>query len=152
MIKLTSMVGAALLLASFATQANASEVVVMKFVSSDCQTCAPLETNVDTAVSLVGDRSVKTVTIDISNAALWERSAHDAFNANVVPVFNQYVGLTGFAAIVDPQSKRLIGCVNSNYNPNDVANLIKSAARIPHQSSASVAIENYRCPAPYNKF
>jgi len=149
---ITKLVGATLLLSAFGTSAHAADVVVMKFVSSDCQTCAPMESQVDTAVAMVGQDAVKSITVDISNAALWERGAHDAFNADVVPVFNKYVGLTGFAAIVDSKSRKVIGCVNNNYDANQVADFIKSAARIPHSSAASVRIDNFRCPAAHNKF
>lgn len=148
---ITKLVGATLLLSAFGAQAHAADVVVMKFVSSDCQTCAPMESQVDTAVAMVGQDAVKSITVDVSNAALWERGAHDAFNADVVPVFNKYVGLTGFAAIVDPKSRKVIGCVNGNYDAGQVADFIKTAARIPHSSSASVRIENFRCPAAHNK-
>lgn len=151
MKKFTTLVGAALLFSAFGVSAQAADVVVMKFVSSDCQTCAPMESQVDTAVAMVGHEEVKSITVDISNAALWERGAHDAFNADVVPVFNKYVGLTGFAAIVDPKSRKVIGCVNGNYDANQVADFIKTAARIPHSSSASVRVENFRCPAAHNK-
>jgi len=159
-------------LLGMASTASAADIVVMKFVSDDCQTCAPMESQVDTAVAMVGQDAVKSITIDVSNAALWTRGAHDSFNADVVPVFNKYVGLTGFTAIVDPKSRKVIGCVNNNYDANQIAEFIKSAARIPHSSSAnlmipsydfkqsrqnmpvqkaSVRIENFRCPPAYNR-
>jgi len=151
MKKFTTLVGATLLFSAFGATANATDVVVMKFVSDDCQTCAPMESQVDTAVAMINNAGIKTITVDVSNAALWTRGAHDAFNADVVPVFNKYVGLTGFAVIVEPKTRKVVGCVNNKYDANQVANFIKQAARIPHTSSASVRIENFRCPTAYNK-
>jgi len=63
----------------------------------------------------------------------------------------KYVGLTGFAAVVDKKSRRTIGCVNENYDASQVAELIKRAARIPHRSAASVRVDNFKCPPAHNK-
>jgi len=55
------------------------------------------------------------VTASFAAPAKWEKGAHEAFDRDIVPVFNQWVGLPGFAAIVDAKSKRVIGCVNSTF-------------------------------------
>ena len=151
MKKLIALIGATTIALSFANTAQAAEVVVMKFQADDCQSCSMINSQVDTAVAMVGSDTVQEVTVDVSNAALWEKGAHDSFDADVVPVFNKYVGLTGFAAIVDKKSRRTIGCVNENYDASQVAELIKRAARIPHRSAASVRVDNFKCPPAHNK-
>lgn len=151
MKKLVTLVGATALLTAFSASANAADVVVMKFRADECVSCPVMENSVDTAVAMVGQEKVKSVTIDISNAALWEKSAHEAFDADVVPVFNTYVGLTGFTAVVDKKTRKAIGCVNENYNANDVAELIKRAANIASTTRASTPIQNFRCPPAFNK-
>ena len=151
MKKLATLVGATALFCAFGVSAHAADVVVMKFRADECASCPSMENSVDTAVAMVGQDKVKTVTVDISNAALWEKSAHEAFDADVVPVFNTYVGLTGFTAVVDSRTRRTIGCVNENYNANDVADLIKRAANIATTTRASTPVQNFRCPPAFNK-
>ena len=41
------------------------------------------------------------VNIDISNPTVSEYSAHQAFDYNIVPQYNSWLGVTGFAAIID---------------------------------------------------
>ncbi len=151
MKKLITLLGAATVALSFSATAQAADVVVMKFQADDCQSCAIIGSQVDTAMAMVGTDRVQEVTVDVSNAALWEKGAHESFDADVVPVFNKYVGLTGFAAVVDKKTRRTIGCVNENYDASQVAELIKRAARIPHSSAASTRVDNFKCPPAHNK-
>lgn len=151
MKKLTTLLGAVALFSAFTTTAHAADVVVVKFSADDCATCSIVESQVDTAMAMVGSNSVKDITVDISNAASWEAGAHAAFDADVVPVFNKYVGLTGFAAVVDVNTRRTVGCVNENYNADQVADLIKQAASIATTTRASTRITNFKCPPAFNK-
>lgn len=151
MKKIIALLGAASVAFAFGTSAQAADVVVMKFRADDCVSCAVMESQVDTALAMVGTDKVQEVTVDSSNAALWEKGAHESFDADVVPVFNKYVGLTGFAAVVDKKTRKTIGCVNENYNASQVAELIQRAARIPHSTAASVRVDNFNCPPAHNK-
>jgi len=87
-------------------------------------------------------------------AAKWEKGAHDAFDRDIVPVFNQWVGLPGFAAVVDAKSKRVIGCVNSSFDANEMAREIRQMASkaqgSAYMSNASVSSKTTRCPAAHN--
>lgn len=151
MKKLVTLLGAASVALAFSTSAHAADVVVMKFRADDCSTCGMIEAQVDTALAMVGTDSVKEITVDVSNAALWEKGAHESFDADVVPVFNKYVGLTGFAAVVDARTQRTIGCVNENYDASQVAALIKKAAGMAQTSQASTRVESFQCPPAHNK-
>lgn len=151
MKKLVTLLGAATLALSFGTSAQAADVVVITFKADDCQSCAAIDSQVDTALAMVGSAKVAEVTVDISNAALWGKGAHESFDADVVPVFNKYVGLTGFAAVIDTKSRKTIGCVNENYDASQVAELIKRAARIPSTTAASTRVDNFKCPPTHNK-
>ena len=151
MKKFVALLGAVSVTLAFGTSAQAADVVVMKFRADDCVSCSAVETQVDTALAMVGTDTVTEITVDISNAALWEKAAHESFDANVVPVFNKYVGLTGFAAVVDTRTRETIGCVNENYDASQVADLIKRAAGIAQASKASTHINNFTCPPAFNK-
>lgn len=148
---LNTLLGAGLVAAAFAMPAQAADVVVMKFRADDCATCSTMENQVDTAVAMVGTEKVSTITIDTSNAALWEKGAHEAFDKNVVPVFNQYVGLTGLTVIVDSKTQRPIGCVNSNYDAQSVASFLQRASGQATTTRASVRVDNFNCPPAHNK-
>ena len=98
--------------------------------------------------------SAEEVVIDTSTAAKWEKGAHEAFDRDIVPIFNKWVGLPGFAAIVDANSKRVIGCVNSKFDSNEMAREIrKMASRAQgsaYLSKASVSTKTTNCPAAHN--
>lgn len=151
MKKFSTLLGAAALLSAFAAPAQAADVVVVKFRADDCASCAIMESQVESAVSMVGTPTVKAITVDISDAARWEAGAHAAFDANVVPVFNKYVGLTGFAAVVDVKTRQTIGCVNENYNASQVAALLQRATGQAVRTNASTRIDNFQCPPAHNK-
>jgi len=84
----------------------------------------------------------------------FRNAAHEAFDRDIVPVFNKWVGLPGFAAVVDAKSKRVIGCVNSTFDANEMASEIrKMASRAQGSaflSNASVSTKTTRCPAAHN--
>ncbi|WP_017930461.1 hypothetical protein [Robiginitomaculum antarcticum] len=141
---------AAMTAIALASPVSATDVVVMKFVADDCQNCSTMENLVDTAIARVGTANVTSVTIDTSNAAKWEGSAYGAFDADVVPTFNQYAGLTGFTAVVDPKTDSLIGCVDDDDNSSKITDLIQTAAA-SRQGSSPVLSGNYQCPPVKNK-
>jgi len=62
--------------------------------------------------------------------------------------------LPGFAAIVDADSKKVIGCVNSTFRADEIAaELKKMAAKAKgeaYRSNASISSKTTKCPAPHN--
>ncbi len=156
MTKLKTLLGAALLTSAFGATAYASspDVYVVNFRNNNDTSSQQLDRALPSAVAMAGVNAEEVV-IDTSTAAKWEKGAHEAFDRDIVPVFNQWVGLPGFAAVVDAKSKRVIGCVNSSFRPDEIATeLKKMAARAKGQaymSSASVSAKTTRCPAPHNQ-
>ncbi|MEE9273503.1 MAG: hypothetical protein V3U57_09600 [Robiginitomaculum sp.] len=152
MKKYTAILGTAFL-ALTAFSANASEkadILVVKFRANDCQTCVNMEHNLGTAMTMVASNKVKEVTIDTSNALKWEVSAHAAFDYEIVPQFNKWVGKTGFVAVVDRRSQRTIGCLNDRTDAYKMANFIKSAVGLAHDRAVSSNSGEFRCPATFN--
>ena len=86
-------------------------------------------------------KSVEHVVINTSNAAKWEKGAHEAFDRDVVQMFGKYVGLTGFATIVDARSKRTAGCIYDLHSGSEVVseleNFIKDMDDSAYLSNAS---------------
>jgi hypothetical protein len=99
--------------------------------------------------------NAEEVIIDTTTAAKWEKSAHDAFNRNIVPVFNKWVGLPGFVAVVDAKNKTVIGCIDATRTASDMALDMKTMADAASGEArlvnASTAPAGSPCPATYNQ-
>ncbi len=151
MKKFTALLGTALFAISTPNAyASAADVYVVKFRADNCQTCSAMETQLSSAVAMIGSASVVEVTLDSTNALQWEKSAHTAFDHNVVKQFNKWIGKTGFAAIVDAKTSRTVGCVSDKDSVHKMANFIKSAARLPSDYKASNRSGQFSCPATFN--
>ena len=103
---------------------NDPDCYVVNFRNAKDNNSARLDAELPSAMAISG-MNLEEVVIDTSTAAFWEKGAHEAFDRDIVPVFNQWVGLPGFAAIVDARSKRVIGCVNSTFTASEMADKIR---------------------------
>ena len=99
-----------------AAQAVEPELYVVMYRADWCPPCKVVEPALDGALTTLADREIEYVTIDISNPGLSELGAHAAFDRNIVPQYNRWLGLTGFAAIIDASTKTTLGCVNMLYD------------------------------------
>ena len=152
MKKFTVLLGTAFLALSVSA-ANAAErpdVYVVKFRADNCQQCVQLDSQLHNAMSMVNSPRVEEVTIDSSNGLKWEVSAHTAFDRNIVPQFNKWVGLTGFVAVIDRETRQTIGCVDSKDDTYKMANFIKSAVQLPHETAVSNRNGQFSCPPTFN--
>jgi hypothetical protein len=152
---ISSILAATLVTAAFAapTFAASPDVYVVNFRNAQDNNSARLDGELSTALAISGVNAEEVV-IDTSTAAKWEKGAHEAFDRDIVPVFNQWVGLPGFAAVVDAKSKRVIGCVNSAFSASEMADKIREMASAStgsaYLSRASINSKTTRCPAPHN--
>ncbi len=153
MKKLTALVSAFALTSAFGATAFAADIYVVNFRNATDVQSQQLDSQLSSALAISGVNAEEVV-IDTSTAAKWEKGAHEAFDRDIVPVFNKWVGLPGFAAVVDAKSKRVIGCVNSTFDANEMASEIrKMASRAQGSaflSNASVSTKTTRCPAAHN--
>lgn len=99
--------------------------------------------------------NAEQVIIDTTTAAKWQKSAHDAFNRDIVPVFNKWVGLPGFIAVVDANSKNILGCIDSTRNAPQIARDLEAMASIANNEArltrASTTEAGSPCPATFNQ-
>jgi len=152
---LTALISGIALTAAFGATAFAAspDVYVVNFKNDKDVKSQQLNGQLSTALAISGVNAEEVV-IDTTTAAKWEKGAHEAFDRDIVPVFNQWVGLPGFAAVVDAKSKRVIGCVNSTFDANEMAREIRSMASraqgSAYLSNASVSTKTTRCPAAHN--
>jgi len=154
MKNLVAILSATALTAAFGATAYAAspDVYVVNFRNDDSPHSMKLDNELYAAISMAG-ANAEQVVIDTSNAAKWEKGAHEAFDRDIVPVFNKWVGLPGFAAIVDAKSKRVMGCVNSSFSSSEIASQISSMASRAsgnYLSNASAAMKTTQCPAAHN--
>jgi len=147
-----AMAGFALALSADAFAAS-PDVYVVNFRSDANAESQVLDSQLASALAQVGGNAEEVV-VDTSTAAKWEKAAHEAFDRDIVPVFNQWVGLPGFAAIVDANSKRVIGCVNGKFSASEMAREIsKMSAKAQgsaYLSKASTSSKTTQCPPAYN--
>lgn len=153
MKKFVTVLTATAFTAAYSSAALASpDVYVVNFRSDKSVESQVLDNQLSSALSMVPAK-VEKIDIDTSNAAKWEKSAHDAFNNDIVPVFNKWVGLPGFAAIVDARTKRVIGCVNNQFQASEIAREIgrmsDQAKGMARMSNASFT-KTTACPPAHN--
>ena len=150
-----TILAATVVTAAFAAPAFATspDIYVVNFRNAQDNNSARLDGELSTALAISGVNAEEVV-IDTSTAAKWEKGAHEAFDRDIVPVFNKWVGLPGFAAVVDAKSKRVIGCVNSAFSANEMAEKIRQMAATSsgsaYLSRASINTKTTNCPAAHN--
>jgi len=132
----------------------APDVYVVNFRHAEDATSQKLDSQLASALEMARVNAEEVV-IDTTTAAKWEKAAHDAFNRDIVPVFNKWVGLPGFAAVVDANSKTVIGCVNASVHPTEMAREIQQMVSVAkgdaYISKASSGTTATQCPDAYNK-
>ena len=148
---LAALIGtASLFSASTAAQAqlqNSTELYVVMFRADWCAPCKIVEPAIAQALYSLSDPSIESLTIDISNPGLSEISAHKAFDRNIVNQYNTWLGVTGFAAIIDATNKQTLGCVNLKYSPQDMATHIRN---LKTYALVDQVTADFTCPAPNN--
>lgn len=133
--------------------ASTADVYVVNFRNEKNAESQALDRQLNSALSMMGS-SVEHVVIDTTTAAKWEKGAHEAFDRDIVPVFNKWVGLPGFAAIVDAKSKRVLGCVNSRFSAGEIATeMRRMSSQVNGQAYMSKASmqKTTACPPAFNE-
>ncbi len=135
--------------ATFLTPANAQssnpEMYVVMFRADWCAPCKVVEPNIAQARNALRDPSIEYVTFDITNPQRSEASAHKAFDRRLVAQYNSWMGVTGFAAIIDGDTKRTLGCVNMLYDAQSTAAHIRNLKTYAVANRPSM---DTTCPAP----
>ena len=124
-----------------------TELYVVMFRADWCPPCKIVEPAIDTALNNLRDPSIEYVEIDISDPGSSEIGAHRAFDLEIVPQYNKWLGLTGFAAIVDATNKNTLGCVNRLYDAESMATHIRNLKTYAVQDAASFDLT---CPEANN--
>ena len=149
--------------------AVAADVYALIFTNSQDNNSQRLDSQIYSAIAISGV-DVDEIRCDTSTAAKWEKCAHEVFDRDIVPVFNKWVGLPGFAAIIDAKSKRVIGCLGSGLSANEMATelrkmgaqasggayLSRANYKFSHEKSYIIKISTSsnttQCPAAHNVY
>lgn len=118
---------------------------IVKFRADWCAPCQIMEPSLDSALRQLNDPSLQLISIDTTNGATSQQAAHVAFDANIVQQYNQWLGLTGFAVMIDADTKNTLGCVNMTYGPDMMATHIANLKGLALSNTPSFDIT---CPAP----
>jgi len=121
------------------------DMYVVMFRADWCAPCKIVEPNLDRALKTLGDPGIQFINIDITDPPRSERSAHLAFDAAIVKQYNQWYGITGFAAIIDADTKNTLGCVNMLY---DVGAMTAHIKNLKSYALANQPSFDITCPGP----
>lgn len=147
---LKTALGATALTLGFGSTANSMgptpDVYVVFFNADWCAPCKVVEPALNQALSSLRDPGIEYVNIDISRGN-GDINAHTVFDRGLVSQYNAWMGVTGFAAIIDGDTKRTLGCVNMSYDAQSMAMHIKN---LKTYAVANAESFDLTCPEPNN--
>jgi thiol-disulfide isomerase/thioredoxin len=119
------------------------DVYVVMFRADWCAPCKVVEPRLSEALRSLHDPRIEYVNIDISNnQGAWNANA--VFDRGIVEQYNRWMGVTGFAAVIDGDTKRTLGCLNINYDANAMASHIRN---LQGQAQRNQQTFDVTCPA-----
>ena len=119
-----------------AYQAPTPDVYVVMFRADYCAPCKVVEPALNRALNNLADPRIEYVHIDIG-AGNGERNAHLVFDRGLVQQYNMWLGVTGFAAIIDGDTKQTLGCINMTYDAGSMAMHIRNLQGAAQQNQQS---------------
>jgi len=128
------------------SMAKTPDIYVVMFRADWCAPCKVVEPALGQALNSLRDPGIEYVNIDISRGN-GDLNAHTVFDRGLVQQYNSWMGVTGFAAIIDGDTKRTLGCVNMTYDAQSMAMHIKNLKTYAVANAESFDIT---CPEPNN--
>lgn len=122
------------------------DVYVVMFSADWCAPCRIVEPRLNEALLNLRDPGIEYVNINISRGN-GDVNAHTVFDRGIVSQYNTWLGVTGFAAIIDADTKRTLGCVNMNYDASSMTMHIKNLKSLAQSNGTSF---DMTCPEPNN--
>lgn len=124
------------------------EIYVVMFRADWCAPCKVVEPALHDALNQLRDPGIEHLTIDITTPARSEISAHKAFDRRIVRQYNDWMGITGFAAIIDGDTKTTMGCVNISYDRPSMVTHIRNLKNLAVSNQQTI---DTTCPGPNPK-
>lgn len=122
------------------------DIYVVMFRADWCAPCKIVEPRLSEALATLQDPKIEYVNIDISGGSGgWNANA--VFDREIVPQYNMWLGITGFAAIIDADTKQTLGCVNMNYNTDAMTMHIRNLKKLALSNQPNT---DFTCPEANN--
>lgn len=131
-------------LTSSAYADNQPDMYVVMFRADWCPPCKVVEPRLKSALNSMHDQRIEYVEIDITNRGRSEVSAHRAFDRQIVSQYNQWYSITGFAAVIDADTKKTLGCINSDY---DIQSMQMHLRNLKTYATTNQATMDITCPS-----
>ncbi|NNE57790.1 MAG: hypothetical protein HKN36_06745 [Hellea sp.] len=128
-------------------QVQPVDMYVVMFRADWCGPCKIVEPRLDQALNQLADSGIEHVTIDSSDPPRSKNSAHLAFDRDFVQQYNSWWGVTGFAAMIDADTKQTLGCVDLTYDAASMAMHIRNLKEFAMSNQQTFDVT---CPAPNN--
>lgn len=129
-----------------AYQTPTPDIYVVMFHADWCAPCKVVNPALDRALNQLRDPRIEYLRIDISGGS-GDYNANAVFDRGIVPQYNRWLGVTGFAAIIDGDTKQTLGCVNMNYDSDAMAMHIRNLQGAAQRNQMSFDLT---CPEPNN--
>ena len=125
---------------------EAADIYVVMFRADWCAPCKIVEPRLEEVIATLQDPKIEYINIDISagNGA-W--NANTVFDKEIVPQYNMWMGITGFAAIIDADTKETLGCVNMTYNRDAMKRHLSNLQKLAQKNQSNFDIT---CPEANN--
>lgn len=122
------------------------DVYVVMFHADWCAPCKVVNPLLDEALNRLRDPRIEYLRIDISGGS-GDYNANAVFDRGIVQQYNMWLGVTGFAAIIDGDTKQTLGCINMNYDAESMAMHIRNLQGAAQQNAQTFDLT---CPEPNN--
>ncbi|RKQ71484.1 thioredoxin [Litorimonas taeanensis] len=123
-----------------------ADIYVVMFRADWCAPCKVVEPRLQQVLASIRDPKIEFLELDFSaNNGDWNANA--VFDRQIVPQYNKWLGVTGFAAIIDADSKKTLGCVTQAYNADAMEMHIKTLQKMAKNNQANT---DFTCPEANN--
>lgn len=129
-----------------AYQSPTPDIYVVMFHADWCGPCKVVNPALAQALNQLRDPRIEYLKIDISGGS-GDYNANAVFDRGIVQQYNMWLGVTGFAAIIDGDTKQTLGCVNMNYDSGAMAMHIRNLQGAAQRNQMSFDVT---CPEPNN--
>lgn len=127
---------------TYRTVAHTPDVYVVMFRADWCAPCKIVEPRLADALGDLHDPRIEYVNIDISRGH-GDWNANMVFDRGIVQQYNDWLGITGFAAIIDGDTKRTLGCINMTYDTGAMKTHLRN---LQNQAKRNTRTFDMTCP------
>jgi thiol:disulfide interchange protein len=123
-----------------------TDIYVVMFRADWCAPCKVVEPALHSALASLQDPKIELLRLDFSaNNGEWNANA--VFDRQIVKQYNKWLGVTGFAVIIDADKKNTLGCLTQAYNADAMKMHIKTLQKKAKSNETNL---DFTCPEANN--